>query len=51
MQQAMDFYKSSQGFTVMIVVGLVLVLAAFLLLSGLGGLIGAALLKRKTNLE
>ncbi len=51
MQQAMDFYKSSQGFTVMIVVGLVMALAAFLLLSGLGGLIGAALLKRKTNLE
>lgn len=50
-QQAMDFYKSSQGFTVMIVVGLVMALAAFLLLSGLGGLIGAALLKRKTNLE
>lgn len=50
MQQAMDFYKSSPGFTVMIVVGLVMALAAFLLLSGLGGLVGVALLKRKTNL-
>ena len=50
LQQVMDFYKTSQGFTVMLVIGLVMALAAFLVLSGLGGLIGAAVLKRKDSL-
>ncbi len=49
-RQMLEFYKSSQGFTVMVVIGLVGALAAFLVLSALGGVIGAALLKRKTNL-
>lgn len=50
LQQVMEFYKTSHGFTVMMIVGLVMALVAFLLLGSLGGLIGAALLRRKTNL-
>ena len=50
LQQVMEFYKTSQGFTVMMLIGLVMALAAFLLLGSLGGVIGAALLRRKANL-
>lgn len=50
LQQMLDFYKTSQGFTVMMIIGLVMAFAAFLLLASLGGVIGAALLRRKANL-
>jgi hypothetical protein len=46
-QQVMEFFKTPEGIVVLLTVALIGVLLAFVVFSGLGGAIGAALLRRK----
>jgi hypothetical protein len=46
-QQVMEFFKTPQGIVVLLSISLIGVLLAFVIFSGLGGAIGAALLRRK----
>jgi hypothetical protein len=46
-QQVMEFFKTPQGIVVLLTICLIGVLLAFVIFSGLGGAIGAALLRRK----
>lgn len=46
-QEVMEFFKSPQGIVVLLTMALIGVLLAFVIFSGLGGAIGAALLRRK----
>ncbi len=50
MQQILDFYASRQGFILMLVLGSIMMLIVFLALSSMGGLIGAAVLRRKDSI-
>ena len=45
--QAVEFLKTPQGLVLAMILGLILTFVAFVLFSGLGGAIGAALLRRK----
>jgi hypothetical protein len=47
MQQVLDFYNSRQGFILMLVLGSIMMLILFLALSSMGGIIGAAVLRRR----
>jgi hypothetical protein len=47
MQQALDLFNTPEGFTFIMIFGLVVTLIAFLIFSSLGGAIGAFLLYRK----
>jgi hypothetical protein len=47
MQQILEFYNSRQGFVLMLMVGSIMMFILFLALSSMGGIIGAAVLKRK----
>lgn len=49
-QQALEFLKTPAGFAVMMVVGWVTMFVVFLVFSGVGGAIGAVLLRRKDRL-
>ncbi len=49
-QQALEFFKSSQGIEVLLVTALIGTLVAFVVFSGLGGAVGAALTRRKEHL-
>jgi len=46
-QQAMEFFKTEQGIALLVTSALVGTLVAFVIFSGLGGALGAALLRRK----
>ena len=46
-RQMLEYFTSPQGLVVMMVLGFVFICVAFVLLSGLGGVISAALLRRK----
>ena len=46
-QQVMEFFKSPEGIVVLLTVALIGVVLAFIIFSGLGGAIGAALLRKK----
>src|SRR5207245_8789509 len=46
-RQVADYFTTPQGLVVLMVFGLVLTCVAFVLLSGLGGAVSAALLRRK----
>jgi hypothetical protein len=46
-QQAMEFFKTEQGIALLVTSALIGTLVAFVIFSGLGGAIGAALLRRK----
>jgi len=48
--QVIDLFKTPEGFAVTIVVGLGMLLVAFLLFSSLGGALGAVLLRRKNQI-
>jgi hypothetical protein len=48
-QQALEFLKTPAGFSVMMIVGLVVTLVAFLIVSAVGGALGAVLLRRKNR--
>lgn len=50
LQQILQFYSSREGFTLMLALGAVMTFALFLALSSLGGMIGAAVLRRKPPL-
>jgi len=45
--QAMEFLKTPQGLVVAMILGLILTFVAFVFFSGLGGVVGTALLRRK----
>ncbi len=45
--QAVEFLKTPQGLVVAMILGLILTFVAFVFFSGLGGVVGAALLRRK----
>lgn len=45
--QAVEFLKTPQGLVVAVILGLILTFLAFVFFSGLGGVVGAALLRRK----
>jgi hypothetical protein len=47
MQQVLEFYNSRQGFILMLVLGSIMMLILFLALSSMGGIIGAAVLRRR----
>jgi hypothetical protein len=47
MQQVLDFYNSRQGFILMLILGSIMMLILFLALSSMGGIIGAAVLRRR----
>ena len=47
MQQVLEFYNSRQGFILMLVLGSIMMLIIFLALSSMGGIIGAAVLRRR----
>ena len=47
--QVIDLFKTPEGFAVTMVVGLGMLLVAFLLFSSLGGALGALLLRRKNH--
>jgi len=47
MQQVLEFYNSRQGFILMLVLGSIMMLVLFLALSSMGGIIGAAVLRRR----
>jgi hypothetical protein len=47
MQQVLEFYNSRQGFILMLVLGSIVMLILFLALSSMGGIIGAAVLRRR----
>jgi hypothetical protein len=46
-QQAMEFFKTPQGIALLVTSALVATLVGFVIFSGLGGALGAALLRRK----
>ena len=46
-QQALEFFKSPQGITLLLTTALIGTLLAFVIFSGIGGALGAALLRRK----
>jgi len=50
MQQVLEFYASRQGFILMLVLGTVMMFIFFLALSSVGGMIGAAILRRKDSI-
>ena len=50
MQQVLDFYASPQGFILMLILGSIMMFVLFLALSSMGGLIGAAVLRRKDSI-
>jgi len=47
MQQVLELFKTPEGFAIMMALGLAMTLVAFVIFSGLGGAIGAVLLRRK----
>ena len=47
MKQVLEFYNSRQGFILMLVLGSIMMLVLFLALSSMGGIIGAAVLRRR----
>ena len=49
-QQAIEFFRTDQGIALIMTSGLVITLVALVILSGLGGALGAALLRRKQQL-
>lgn len=48
-QQAMEFFKSPEGIVLLVTTALIGTLIAFVIFSGLGGALGAALLRRKEH--
>jgi hypothetical protein len=48
-QQAMEFFKSPEGIVLLLTTALIGTLIAFVIFSGLGGALGAALLRRKEH--
>ncbi|MFI5070078.1 MAG: hypothetical protein ACHP8A_04225 [Terriglobales bacterium] len=50
MQQVLDFYASPQGFILMLVIGSIMMLLLFMALSSMGGMIGAAVLRKKDSI-
>jgi hypothetical protein len=46
-QQAMEFFKTTQGMAVVVIFGVIIMLMIFLAMSSLGGLLGAVLLRRR----
>ena len=50
MEQVLELFSTPGGFVLMMVMSLVMTLVAFLILSGIGGALGAALLRRKERL-
>ncbi len=46
-QQIMEFFKTPQGIVVLLTVALIGILLGFVIFSGVGGAIGAAMLRRK----
>jgi hypothetical protein len=46
-QQALEFFKTEQGISLLVASGLVVTFIAFVIFSGLGGALGAVLLRRK----
>jgi hypothetical protein len=46
-QQLLEFYNSRSGFVLMLTVGSIMIFILFLALSSMGGIIGAAVLRRK----
>jgi hypothetical protein len=46
-QQALEFFKTDQGIALLVSSALVVTLVAFVIFSGLGGALGAALLRRR----
>ncbi|MBZ5598958.1 MAG: hypothetical protein LAN83_11605 [Acidobacteriia bacterium] len=46
-QQMLEYLKTPQGLALVMVLGLIFIFVVFLIFSGLGGAIGAALLRRK----
>jgi hypothetical protein len=50
MQQVLDFYASRQGFILVLVLGSIMMFILFLALSSMGGVIGAAVLRRKDSI-
>ncbi len=49
-QQALEFFKSPDGIALLLTTALIGTLMAFVIFSGLGGALGAALLRRKEHL-
>jgi len=49
-QQAVEFFKTTPGLALLVTSGFVAILVAFVVISGLGGALGAALLRRKERL-
>jgi hypothetical protein len=49
-QQAVEFFKTQQGMALLVIASLILILMAFVIFSGLGGALGAALLRRRERL-
>ncbi|MGH9501372.1 MAG: hypothetical protein ACRD20_00830 [Terriglobales bacterium] len=49
-QQVVEFLKSPQGVVLLLTMALITILAAFIIFSGLGGALGAALSRRKSRL-
>ena len=49
-QQAIEFFKTQQGMALLVTASLALILMAFVIFSGLGGALGAALLRRRERL-
>jgi len=49
-QQAVEFFKTQQGMALLVTASLALILIAFVIFSGLGGALGAALLRRRERL-
>ena len=47
MQQFLEIYNSRQGFILMLILGSIMMLILFLALSSMGGIIGAAVLRRR----
>jgi hypothetical protein len=50
MAEVLEFYASRQGFVVMLALGFIMMLILFLVVSGVGGMLGAAALKRKDSI-
>jgi hypothetical protein len=48
-QQALEFFKSPEGIVLLLTTALIGTLIAFVIFSGLGGALGAALLRRKEH--
>jgi hypothetical protein len=49
-QQAIEFFRTDQGIALIMTSGLVITLVALVILSGLGGALGAAMFRRKQQL-